>query len=215
MIKRILFLLKTILMFPIRLFSKISPFALVRNSNVDKTSSIGFNCRIYDCEVGRYTYIGKHTIACNTQIGNFCSVADNCFISPGKHPLNMISSSPVFYARKNPLRKSFRITAFQEFDPVFIGNDVWIGTHAFIKGGVKIGDGAVIGAYSIVTKDIEPYTVVAGNPAKVIRKRFEDKKIKMLLNSKWWNRSDSELLKLSKYFINVDQFQEEYIKGNI
>lgn len=87
-----------------------------------------------------------------------------------------------------------------------IGNDVWIGSRAIILGGTNIADGAVIGSGSVVTKDIGPYEIWAGNPAKFIRKRFDDQTIEKLLESKWWDWSDEKLLLKGSDFIDVEKF---------
>jgi Acetyltransferase (isoleucine patch superfamily) len=100
------------------------------------------------------------------------------------------------------------VADFKEYDSVEIGNDVWIGTHALIKGGVKIGNGAIVGAYAVVTKDVDDYTIVAGNPARPIRKRFTEEQISMLLSREWWNYSEEELLEKATYFSDIQKFLE-------
>lgn len=120
----------------------------------------------------------------------------------------MVSTSPVFYAKKNCLHRNFHVADFKEYDSVEIGNDVWIGTHALIKGGVKIGNGAIVGAYAVVTKDVDDYTIVAGNPARPIRKRFTEEQISMLLSREWWNYSEEELLEKATYFSDIQKFLE-------
>ena len=92
---------------------------------------------------------------------------------------------------------------------MLIGNDVWIGDGVFIKAGVSIGSGAIIGAHAVVTKDIEPYTVVAGVPAKEIRKRFSEEIIKELMAMKWWDWSDEELTKYGELFDNPEKLIEK------
>jgi acetyltransferase-like isoleucine patch superfamily enzyme len=118
----------------------------------------------------------------------------------------MVSTSPVFYARKNILRKCFNAVAYDEYDSVEVGNDVWIGINAFVKGGIKIGDGAIIGAHAVVTKDVEPFTIVAGNPARIIGKRFNDETIEKLLKTKWWDFQETELSEKAGCFNNPDEF---------
>jgi virginiamycin A acetyltransferase len=120
-------------------------------------------------------------------IGKFCQIATGVrFIMNGSnHAMNGFSTYPfkVFgqsWAEKDPMQ------VVSKGDTV-IGNDVWIGNGATIMQGVKIGDGSIIGTNSLVTKDVEPYTIVGGNPAKEIRKRFDDETIQMLLALKWWD----------------------------
>ena len=127
--------------------------------------------------IGDYTFVGFNTRITKTVIGSYCSIANNVNIGDGEHPLNSISTSSIFFNNDIPeLTKR----------PCKIGNDVWIGVGAIIRRGVTIGDGAVIGANSFVNKDVLPYAIVAGSPAKLIRKRFDDVKIERLLKSKWW-----------------------------
>jgi len=135
--------------------------------------------QIFDWEEGAKLIIGK-----------FCSIADNVKIFlGGEHRTDWITTFPFSAKEFNdlfPEAKKIKGHPKTKGD-VIIGNDVWIGYGAIILSGVKIGDGAVIGAGSIVTKDVLPYTIVAGNPAKIIRKRFSDQNIKKLLKLKWWN----------------------------
>ena len=85
-----------------------------------------------------------------------------------------------------------------------IGNDVWLGRESVIMPGVKIGDGAIIAAYSVVAKDVEPYTVVGGNPARVLKKRFEDEFVNILLKLKWWNFDKERLIKFLPVLCDED-----------
>lgn len=197
---------KMLFIFPIRIFTKISPLAIIKKSAIDKNASICRLTKIYWSRIGRYSYIGNNSVICNAIIGNFCSISDNCFINPGKHPLNMVSTSPVFYSKKNILRKCFIYNDFIEYEQVIIGNDVWIGVNVFIKGGVIIGDGAVIAANSVVTKDVEPYAIVGGNPAKVIRKRFAQLIVNQLLDIKWWDWPDDIISNNVQYFNSPELF---------
>ncbi|WP_298694854.1 CatB-related O-acetyltransferase [uncultured Sulfuricurvum sp.] len=128
-------------------------------------------------------------------IGKFVQIAHGVrFITASaNHSMNGFSTYPFTNFMMTSKTTSEDIVAmFKEFSykgDIIVGNDVWIGFEATIMPGVKIGDGAIIGAKSVVTKDIEPYTIVGGNPAKVIRKRFDDEVIEMLLTIKWWDWS--------------------------
>ncbi|GAA0739253.1 CatB-related O-acetyltransferase [Clostridium oceanicum] len=126
------------------------------------------------------------------KIGKFCSIGSGAsFIMAGNqgHRHDFITSYPFFYMNSNGEFGKDTIDGFQKASDTIIGNDVWIGTEAIIMPGVKVGDGAIIGTRALVTKDVDPYTIVGGNPAKPIRKRFSDKEIEMLLEIKWWNLS--------------------------
>ncbi|MFM5027369.1 CatB-related O-acetyltransferase, partial [Aeromonas caviae] len=124
-------------------------------------------------------------------IGSFCSIGSGAsFIMAGNqgHRYDWASSFPFFYMQEEPAFSS-ALDAFQKAGNTVIGNDVWIGSEAMVMPGIKIGHGAVIGSRSLVTKDVEPYAIVGGNPAKKIKKRFTDEEISLLLEMEWWNWS--------------------------
>lgn len=128
-------------------------------------------------------------------IGNFCSIGSGAvFMMAGNqgHRHDWISTFPFFWVPNMPDFAGAQ-DGFQMAGDTVIGNDVWIGSEAVIMPGVKIGDGAIIGMRALVTRDVEPYSIVGGNPAKIIRKRFDDAQIEMLLQTQWWNWSDSQL----------------------
>lgn len=133
--------------------------------------------------IGSYCYIGRYCYLTKVKIGNYCSIANNVSIGQGEHDLNKISTNSLFY--ENP---------FEELTQkdCEIGHDVWIGVDSVVKRGVTIGNGAVIGANSVVTKDIPPYAIAIGSPAKVIKYRFDQQKINMIEKSKWWKLSSKE-----------------------
>ena len=171
----------------------------IRGSVIDKTASVGNGAQIVNCKIGRYSYI-YGTSAVETEIGSFCSIAAGSSIGGGSHPTDWVSSSPVFYKGRNVLKTNFSQNEYKEYKKTTIGNDVWIGSSCRIKGGVTIGDGAVIGMGSVVTKDVPPYEIWAGNPAKFIRKRFDDETIDKLLKIKWWDLPDEKLEEFGDVF---------------
>jgi len=123
-------------------------------------------------------------------IGKFCSIACGAkfMFTSGNHSLKSLSNYtfPIFFDEWD-LDKKQITQAWDNKGDIIIGNDVWIGYEAVIMPGVKIGDGAIIGTRAVVTKDVEPYTIVGGVPAKPIRKRFDDSTIEKLQKIKWWN----------------------------
>ena len=131
----------------------------------------------------------------NVTIGRYCSIAAGVWISPHEHPVEWLTTSAISYdlcglfgwSRKFMGRDIPKAKKYFNERPVKIGNDVWIGHGAFIKGGVTIGDGAVVAAHAVVTKDVPPYAIVGGVPAKVIRYRCDEATIKELLELKWWD----------------------------
>ena len=173
----------------------------IRDCIIDKTAKIGAGSNCINVQMGRFSYMGNNNSVANTKIGAFCSIASYCAIGGGAHPLNMVSTSPVFYKGRNGFRKHFSNIPAEINKPVVIGNDVWVGESVFIRDGITIGHGAVIGAHSVVTKDIPPYAIVAGSPAKILRYRFDEHTINELIGSKWWDLPEDALLK------NGDKFQ--------
>ena len=130
----------------------------------------------------------------NVTIGRYCSIAAGVWIAPDEHPIDRPTTSSITYdsasfswADRLLKRGSSKPIPHACARLVEIGNDVWIGAGAFIKGGVKIGDGAVVAAHAVVVKDVPPYAIVGGVPAKVIRYRFDNATINELLELKWWN----------------------------
>ena len=144
--------------------------------------------KVINSSIGSFSYVSYFCSINNVNIGKYCSIAKRTSIGLGFHPTDFISSSPIFYSNNNPLKKSFvNKKTFNDIKPTFIGNDVWIGANVVVLDGVKIGDGSVIGANSVVTKDIEPYSVAGGVPARIIKKRFSDEIIDLLMKIKWWD----------------------------
>ena len=183
----------------------------LRNSKTDSTTIIGSGSYCVNSEIGRYSYMGDNCVVVNATIGSFCSIASYCCIGGGAHPTIFFSPSPIFDAGGgNSFKKNFCSVEFEESKPVLIGNDVWIGEKVFVKDGITIGTGAIVGAHSVVTHDVPPYAIVGGVPARVLRYRFEDETKKSLLNSEWWNLNDKDLRVFAQYIQN-----KEVTKNNI
>lgn len=202
-------MIKYLLGFILQLFNlNVSKLALVDNkSSIDRKSKIYRNCQIYKSKLGSYSYIGPGTSVVCADIGKFCSIAQKVNIGLGKHNMNLISTSPIFYSRKNATGFSWSDkNTFEEFEKIVIGNDVWVGINAIIMSGITIGDGAVIAAGAIVTKDVPPYAVVGGTPARIIKYRFSEETILKLLRIKWWNQSD-DILKRNIELFNSEHFE--------
>ncbi|MFY4818021.1 CatB-related O-acetyltransferase [Aliarcobacter butzleri] len=148
-----------------------------KNNSYDNNSIVGMN-----------TYIGGGGMITKTIIGNYCTIGNNVFIGQGEHDYTQVALSGQLYDF-NPYEKYTR-------KECVIGNDVWIGVSAIILRGVKIGDGVVIGANSVVTKDVPDYAIVVGSPARIIKYRFGEEKIKKLKESQWWNFELKEAKKI-------------------
>lgn len=176
---------------------------------------------VANSEIGEYTYIQKNSEIINTKIGKFCSIADHVKIGFGQHPVDYLSTYPGFYYDTTselrhtflnntpPIYDIFKCVGEDKQFVVEIGNDVWIGSHALIMDGVKIGDGAVVAAGAVVTKDVPPYYIYGGVPAKLIRKRFSDEDIKKMLNQKWWDKDIEWIKAHSPHFSTPKEFLKE------
>ena len=189
--------------------------AMVINSDVEDTAAIRQNARFYNSSLGRYSYVGRETLVQNTKIGDFCSISESCNIGMPSHPVTMVSTSPVFLKGNNVMKKNFAEFEHTACKDTEIGSDVWLGANVSIKSGLKIGHGAIVGTGAVVTHDIPPYEIWGGNPARCIKKRFDDETIERLLKSEWWTLSDNELSTYSEYFndpIRFLQYVEEKIK---
>lgn len=148
----------------------------------------GVNCS-GEFELGDYSYINYNTNIFNCKIGKFCSIASDCTIGAHEHSLEQFTTHPIIFNKYYGIVEGKLLASVNK--QTEIGNDVWIGHRAFIKQGVKVSDGAVIGAGSIVTKDIPAYEVWAGNPARLIKKRKIDN---FPLDTKeWWDLPVEEL----------------------
>jgi acetyltransferase-like isoleucine patch superfamily enzyme len=182
----------------------------IRNSVVDRTSIINSGCNIFNVKVGRYSYFGYDCTVVNSEIGSFCSVASGVTIGAAEHPINFVSTSPIFLSHKDGFKRKFAKYDYLPKKTTKVGSDVWIGNNVMIKSGVNIGHGAIVGMGSVVTKDIPPYAIFAGNPAILIRYRFEEDLRDKLLKSRWWDLSDAELAELGHLFNAPCSFVDEY-----
>lgn len=181
----------------------IYKMARVRNSSIGFKASVGDNTRvdnstlsdytridrlnhIFNSKLGRYSYTGQGTVVMHTIIGKFSSISWGVTIGPANHDYSLTTTHSFLYNQYDGLKKEAE--AYNRFDNhCRIGNDVWIGCNATILRNVSVGDGAVIAANTLVNKDVPPYSIVAGVPAKVIKYRFDKEIIDLLLKLKWWN----------------------------
>ena len=168
--------------------------------------SIAHGCSLGSgVQIDAYTYINSYTEVSSGLIGKFCSIAGFCMIGSNNHPTDWISTSPNLYS----IIEMIGNKGYCEIkNAPIIGNDVWIGAHSVILKGVIVGDGAIVAAGSNVTKDIPPYAIVGGVPAKIIKYRFGKETIDKLLTIKWWNKNEKEL----PDFKNVIEKEREFYR---
>jgi len=150
-------------------------------------------------KIGEYTYIGFNCIITKSTIGRYCSIANNVSIGIGEHKINRISTNSIFY--KDP----FKTLTEKECT---IGNDVWIGSNVIIRRGVTVGNGSIIGSNSFVNKDVKPFEIVAGSPAKHIKMRFSEEQINLINNSDWWDEDLAEAKEKIKKLELTDLFEK-------
>lgn len=163
------------------------------------------NVRMSYCKMGDYSYVNNDSVINRADIGKFTCIGSNVTIGLGIHPTDLVSVHPTFYTNKheNYFAKDHH---FEEYKRTTIGNDVWIGSNAIILGGLTIGDGAIIAAGAVVTKDVEPFKVVGGVPAKPIKSRFTEDQIARIKTTEWWNWSHEKIARNAKEFLNLDEF---------
>lgn len=183
----------------------------IKKCKIDKTSKIGSGSNLYSTTVGRFSYCGPDCELICCDIGNFCSISDHVFIGGAQHPMEWVSMSPVFQrvVHSGPSKKMGN-NIYRTTKRTIIGHDVWIGHGAIIRTGVKIGNGAVVGGGAVVTKDVEPFAIYAGNPARLIRYRFDELTIKKIEETKWWFYDEHNLIQMAKYITNPSLFLEQF-----
>jgi chloramphenicol O-acetyltransferase type B len=165
---------------------------------------------VQNCTFGDFSYVSSNSVILEAEIGKFCSIGPNVRIAPGKHPTHrVVSTHPAIYSNPSYCLKNF--SSIDQHNPnrkVKIGNDVWICANAVVADGVTIGDGAIIAANSVVTKNVEPYSIVSGVPAKHVRFRFKEDEIDCLMKNKWWEKDLLWLEKNAPYLWNVEDYVE-------
>lgn len=173
--------------------------------------------------LGFGSYIGQRS-RLSAKVGRFCSISNDVVCNNGIHPISApnVSSAPCFYSlnkKKSQNGGTFATEQmFEEFRyadeenkyGVIIGNDVWIGEGVFINGGVRISDGAVVLAHAVVTKNVPPYAIVGGVPAKVVGYRFDSETINWLCAVKWWNNEEQWFRKNWRLLNDIEKLREYY-----
>lgn len=208
----------------IRIKAKIKNVIFCKGANIDRHATFEGQNKIgakswFDGFMGYGSYIGEECTM-KAKIGRFCSIGHKVVVLTGTHPSHKyVSTNPVFFSlgcqngttfvKEQKFKELVYADEKNKYGAI-IGNDVWIGYNATIMGGVTIGDGAIVASGALVRNNVEPYTVVAGQPARVIRKRFTDEQAEWLVNFRWWDKP------LDWIKNHADEFEdiEEFIKIN-
>lgn len=178
------------------------------------SSMFGHHIKIYsfvnisNSSIGDGTYIADYSRISNASIGKFCSIASHVSIGLGRHPSSdFVSTHPAFFSTSKQAGFTFSDKDyFSESVPINIGHDVWIGAQAIVLDGVTIGNGAVVAAGAVVTKDVPAYAIVAGVPAKVLKYRFTEVEIETLNRTQWWNEDFKFLASKFRLMHDVHEF---------
>jgi acetyltransferase-like isoleucine patch superfamily enzyme len=188
---------------------KKARLSAVSNSRIHSSSRIGSGSLVVDSTFDRHSFCGYDCEIASCDVGSFSSIASRVAIGGGRHPLEWVGTSPAFYSGRQSIKAKF---STHDRDPIArtrVGHDVWIGYGAMVAQGVTIGDGAVVGMGSIVTRDVPDYTIVAGNPARPIRSRFDEDVVEALRRILWWEFSDEKLEACAEYFPDPRVFIEK------
>ena len=194
---------------------------VVFNSNFEGMNKLGHNV-FFSGFLGFGSYISNNSFIIG-KIGRFCSIANNVTNSIGVHPYQapFVSSSPCFFsiAKQNgdtfadkQIFEELRYADKEKKYGIIVENDVWIGEGVFINPGILISNGAVVLAHAVVTKDVPPYAIVGGIPAKVLKYRYDEETIKILLESKWWQNDEKWFKSNWKLMNDIESFKKAMTK---
>ena len=203
-------------MYKIESFNIKEKKILTKKPNIDSTSmikdcffgeyvEIGSNNNIQDTIINDYSYTSENCQIIHSHIKKFVNIASYVRLNPSQHPMSWASQHHIQYRKE---MFGFGVDDESFFDwrreqRVEVGNDVWLGHNVVIMGSVTIGDGAVIGSSSVVTKDIPPFAIAVGNPARIIRYRFDEKIIESLQNIAWWNWEQKKIKNTNENLKNI------------
>ena len=191
----------------------ISPKAVVRKSTLHDYARLKDYAELIDSHLGAYSYISQNSLVNKTQVGKFCSIGHGTYIGLWEH--NMAVSTHSFYLYES---SGNLVKGYKDYDKcalrTYLGNDVWVGANSVILKGRSIGDGAIVGAGSVVTRDVPPYAIAVGNPAKIVKYRFTPDDIAFLLRLQWWD-APREILQemVERQLFNAMEDLREFVQN--
>ncbi len=191
----------------------LHPSAVLIDCQVGAWTEIGANSHLIECTIGDYSYTAGDVDALYTDIGKFCSIASHVRINPSNHPMTRVSQHHFTYRRMQygfDTENDEGIFAWRRADKCVIGHDVWLGHAVTVMPGVTIGTGAVVGSGAVVTKDIPPYMIAVGVPAKPMRMRFPEAVAAKLLHIAWWDWDHATIKERFTDFLSMDAFIAKY-----
>lgn len=182
------------------------------NVTFGKYNWVNDNVILNNVTLGDFTYVSRNTVIGEARLGKFCSIGPDVKIAPGKHPTHtIVSTHPAIYSNPPYCEKNFSpIDQHNPYRHVEIGNDVWIGANSVIADGVNICDGAIIAANSLVTTNVDPYSIVRGVPATHVRYRFTVEEINFLTQIRWWDKDIDWLEKNASYMWDIKVFMKQF-----
>lgn len=186
--------------------------ATVHESVMEQPVRINKESYFYNTLIGAHTYFAGYNTVMNAVVGRFCSIAKNVSIGPGKHPAHtFVSTSPYFWSPAGQAGPSLvKESLFQETGKVVIGHDVWIGQNVVVLDDVTIGNGAIIAAGAVVNKDVPPYAIVGGIPARVLKMRFLPRQIAFLEELRWWDKSEEWFRQHIREMCDIELLMKQY-----
>ena len=184
----------------------LDPGVSINNSTIGYHVFLGSGVQLYDSEIGDHSYVNSKSKINYTKIGKFCSIGSNVTFGMGIHPTNLISTHPAFYSNNKAFKTYADKNHFVEHGDILVGNDVWIGSNVTILENITIGDGAIIATGAVVTKNVNPYEIVGGVPAKHIKFRIDVNLIDKIRATKWWDMDENGLKTIIIYFSIMRNF---------
>jgi acetyltransferase-like isoleucine patch superfamily enzyme len=187
----------------------IAESAKVTNSHLKQYSRLKEYSELHNSTLGEYSYISQYSIVNKSEIGKFCSIAHGCYIGLWEHNTQVTTHSFYLYEHSGNFVKGYK-NYNKDNIITTLGSDVWVGANAVILKGINVGDGAIIGASAVVTKDVPPYAIVVGNPAKIIKYRYNRDDIIWLLKIKWWDFSREKIKEIIEQngFLDFEIFKK-------